>query len=34
VPTGTCTAGCDYYVVVRGWDGATNGNYGITIKVE
>jgi hypothetical protein len=33
VPMGTCTAGCDYYVVVRGWDGATN-TYGITIKVE
>lgn len=33
VPMGTCTSGCDYYVVVRGWDGATN-TYGITIKVE
>ena len=33
-PTGTCASGCDYYVVVRGWDGATNPSYGITIKVE
>lgn len=33
VPTGTCTSGCDYYVVVRGWNGATN-TYGITLKVE
>jgi hypothetical protein len=33
VPTGTCTSGCDYYVVVRGWDGAAN-TYGITLKVE
>ncbi len=33
VPTGSCTSGCDYYVVVRGWDGATN-TYGITLKVE
>ncbi len=33
VPTGTCTSGCDYYVVVRGWDGATN-TYGITLSVE
>jgi hypothetical protein len=33
VPSGTCTSGCDYYVVVRGWDGASN-TYGITIKIE
>ncbi len=33
VPTGTCSSGCDYYVVVRGWDGATN-TYGITLKVQ
>ncbi len=33
VPAGTCAAGCDYYVVVRGWAGATN-TYGITLKVE
>jgi hypothetical protein len=33
VPTGTCASGCDYYVVVRGWAGATN-TYGITLKVE
>ncbi len=33
VPAGTCTAGCDYYVVVRGWDGATN-TYGITLAVQ
>ena len=28
-----CTAGCDYYVVVRGWDGASN-SYGISIGVQ
>jgi hypothetical protein len=33
VPAGTCAAGCDYYVVVRGWDGATN-TYGITLAVQ
>ncbi len=33
VPAGTCASGCDYFVVVRGWDGATN-TYGITLKVE
>lgn len=33
VPTGTCSSGCDYYVVVRGWDGATN-TYGITLSVQ
>jgi hypothetical protein len=33
VPSGTCASGCDYYVVVRGWAGATN-TYGITLKVE
>ncbi len=33
VPANTCASGCDYYVVVRGFDGATN-TYGITIKVE
>jgi hypothetical protein len=32
VPSG-CTSGCDYYVVVRGWDGATN-NYSIAIDAE
>jgi len=29
----TCGAGCDYYVVVRGWDGATN-SYGITLAIQ
>jgi hypothetical protein len=33
VPTGTCTSGCDYYVVVRGWNGGSN-TYGINLKVE
>jgi hypothetical protein len=33
VPAGTCASGCDYYVVVRGFDGAMN-TYGITLKVE
>jgi hypothetical protein len=33
VPSGTCASGCDYYVVVRGWDGGSN-TYGIQIKVE
>ncbi|MBA3396623.1 MAG: pre-peptidase C-terminal domain-containing protein [Deltaproteobacteria bacterium] len=27
-----CEAGCDYYVVVRGYNGSTN-NYGIALKV-
>jgi len=29
----TCSAGCDYDVVVRGWNGATN-SYGITIGIQ
>jgi hypothetical protein len=33
VPTGTCASGCDYYVVVRGWNGGSN-SYGINLKVE
>ena len=33
VPAGTCTSGCDYFVVVRGWDGATNA-YDISLSVE
>lgn len=33
VPTGTCASGCDYYVVVKGWDGATN-SYGINLSVQ
>jgi len=33
VPAGTCASGCDYYVVVRGWDGATN-TYGINLSVQ
>ncbi|HEX5058091.1 MAG TPA: hypothetical protein VFV99_01970 [Kofleriaceae bacterium] len=33
VPTGTCASGCDYYVVVRGFDGATN-TYGINLSVQ
>ena len=32
VPTG-CEAGCDYYVVVRGYNGSTN-SYGISLKVQ
>ena len=32
VPAG-CEAGCDYYVVVRGYNGSTN-SYGITIAVQ
>ena len=27
------TAGCDYYVVVRGYDGSTN-SYGITLEIQ
>jgi hypothetical protein len=29
----TCGAGCDYYVVVRGWNGSTN-SYGITLGIH
>jgi hypothetical protein len=29
-----CAAGCDFYVVVRGYDGAENPDYGLTIKVQ
>jgi hypothetical protein len=32
VTTG-CANGCDFYVVVRGYDGATN-NYGITMAIQ
>jgi hypothetical protein len=32
VPAG-CEAGCDYYVVVRGYDGSTN-SYGVTIAIQ
>jgi hypothetical protein len=32
VPAG-CDAGCDYYVVVRGYDHSSN-TYGITIKIQ
>ena len=32
VPAG-CAAGCDYFVVVRGYDGSQN-SYGVTIKVQ
>jgi hypothetical protein len=32
VPAG-CEAGCDYYVVVRGYDGSTN-TYGVTISIQ
>jgi Bacterial Ig domain/Bacterial pre-peptidase C-terminal domain len=32
VPAG-CAAGCDYYVVVRGYAGSQN-SYGVTIKVQ
>ncbi|HLL25117.1 MAG TPA: PPC domain-containing protein, partial [Kofleriaceae bacterium] len=28
-----CNAGCDYYVVVRGYNGSSN-SYGITLKVQ
>ncbi|HEU0030260.1 MAG TPA: Ig-like domain-containing protein [Kofleriaceae bacterium] len=31
--TSGCSAGCDYFVVVRGYNGATN-NYGITIRID
>ena len=31
-PTG-CDAGCDYFVVVRGYNGSSN-SYGITLKVQ
>ena len=33
VPSGTCGSGCDYYVVVRGFDGATN-TYSINLAVQ
>jgi len=33
VPAGSCASGCDYYVVVRGWNGATN-TYGINLAVQ
>ncbi|MDB4954757.1 MAG: hypothetical protein JWO36_2326 [Myxococcales bacterium] len=29
----TCGAGCDFYVVVRGWNGSTN-TYGITLGIQ
>jgi hypothetical protein len=29
----TCGSGCDYYVVVRGWNGSTN-TYGITLGIQ
>ena len=29
----TCLAGCNYYVVVRGWNGSTN-TYGITLGIH
>jgi hypothetical protein len=29
-----CPSGCDYYVVVRGYNGAENDNYSIDIKVQ
>jgi hypothetical protein len=29
----SCSSGCDYYVVVRGWNGSTN-SYGISIGVQ
>jgi hypothetical protein len=29
----TCSSGCDYYVVVRGWNGASN-TYGITLGIQ
>jgi len=29
-----CAAGCDHYVVVRGYDGAENSNYAITVQVQ
>ena len=32
-PTSCGTAGCDYYVVVRGYNGSSN-SYGITLKVQ
>jgi hypothetical protein len=33
VPAGTCASGCDYYVVVRGWDGAST-SYNVNLLVE
>jgi hypothetical protein len=32
VPAG-CEAGCDYYVVVRGYNGSSN-SYGINLQVQ
>jgi hypothetical protein len=32
IPAG-CSAGCDYYVVVHGWDGSTN-SYSIAMSVQ
>jgi hypothetical protein len=29
-----CAAGCDYYIVVRGYNGAENENYSIDIQVQ
>jgi hypothetical protein len=29
----SCTSGCDYYVVVHGWDGSTN-TYGLTLGIQ
>ncbi len=29
-----CAAGCEYYVVVRGYNGAQNDNYNINIQVQ
>jgi len=29
----SCSSGCDYYVVVRGWNGSSN-SYGLTIGVQ
>jgi hypothetical protein len=33
MPSGTCTAGCDYFVVVRGWNGSEN-LYDISILAQ
>ncbi len=32
--TSGCSSGCDYYFVVRGYNGAQNSNYGIDIQVQ
>jgi hypothetical protein len=29
----TCDSGCDYYVVVRGWNGSSN-SYGISLGIQ